>query len=130
MLMGILYSFVLCRFLLFWSAFLIVSNLLFSLVASSIAFCYLCTFTLLAQLSTCSLVILLVFFITVILLMISILILLSLMPSMNCSFNLLSLSLYLHSFALTCRQPTHSSAFFFSSLIGFWYWSDNILSLC
>ena len=69
-------------------------------------------------------------FITVSFLMISVIIWSSLIQLMNCSLNLLSFSLYLHSFVLTPRWPIHSSAFSFTSLIILHYLSDNIVLLC
>ena len=58
-------------------------------------------------------------FITLSFLLIWIIILLSLIPLMNCSFNLLSFSLYSHSLNITLRRPIHSSAFSFLPLLIF-----------
>ena len=60
---------------------------------------------------------------------ISVIISSSFMPFMNCSFDLLSLSLYLHSFAFILRWPIHSWELLLCSLINIQYCYDNIVSL-
>ena len=48
---------------------------------------------------------------------------------MSCSFNCLSLSLYLHSTAAFLSLPIHSSAFSLGYLTNFWNCNDLIISL-
>ena len=53
----------------------------------------------------------------------------SFMPLMNCSFSLLSFSLYLHSAAFTCNLSIHSCMDSLLLLPSLQYWNDNIVLL-
>ena len=53
----------------------------------------------------------------------------SLIPFVNCSFSLLSSSLYLHSVPLTLSLPIYSSAYSSDCFVSLQYCSDNIISL-
>ena len=101
-------------------------NSLFSFSASIITFQALSAFTLLAQANTYSLVISFVFITAVTSPTFSVIISPLFIHFLNCSFNFLSLSLYLFSSALILRWHIYSIIFLFCFVISLQYCNDNI----
>ena len=83
--------------------------------------CFIYACILLVNATTCSLVTEIVSFMAVSSLIISIIMLSSFKPLMNSSFNHLSISLHLHSTAIICNLPIHSSTVSFSNLLNLQY---------
>ena len=96
---------------LLWSLFYFSDPIefLFSFNHSDIAFCYHCAYICLAEDRTCSLVISLMIFLIDNYFLITAAIIWSLMPLLNCSFNLQYISLFQHSVALNLSLTVLSS---------------------
>ena len=97
--------------------FLIITKSFHPFKPSSNAFCEHCAFNFTSVLYVSSF-------------MISTVVIWSLIPFMNCSFGLLSISLYLSFVVLTLSLPIHSSTDSFESLTSSQYCCDNIVALC